>query len=159
MHHNDVQFWRHLQSLKPGDPDLPSPRICRLLLRTFEGWKSRSGWVTENQIGHLFKGRNDISDADKAKLAHKPIVIRKALAIKRMLELVTSSDVARTSGSMSILPDELIVGTLPPFSVGQGKEFVRYLREDEELAHALEYLNETPVPAARSGQCTPAVRL
>ena len=36
----------------------------------------------------------------------------------------------------------MILGTLPPFSVGQGNEFVRYLREDEELRAMLQYLNE-----------------
>jgi Pyruvate formate lyase-like len=142
MHHNDVQFWRHLQLLKEGHEDLPSPRVCRLLLRAFEGWKSRPGWVTESQIGHLFRGRSDLSKADKAALAREPVIIRKALAIKRMLELIASPEVARTSGSMSIAADELIVGTLPPFSVGQGKEFVRYLTEEEELAGALDFLNE-----------------
>jgi pyruvate-formate lyase len=142
MHYNDVDYWRHLQSLPDGHEDLPSPRVCRLLLRVFEAWKSRPGWVAEDQIGHLFRERVDISEAERARLAREPIVIRKALAIKRMLELITSPELARTSGSCSILPDELIVGTLPPFSVGQGKEFVRYLTEDEELSGALEYLSE-----------------
>jgi hypothetical protein len=142
VHHNDVEFWRYLQTLKPGDPNLPSPRICRLLLKTFEGWKSRPGWVSERQIGHLFRGRSDISEADKAELFGKPIIVRKALAIRRMLELVMSPDVAWTSGGASVFADELIVGTLPPFSVGQGKEFVRYLKDEEELAGALDYLNE-----------------
>jgi pyruvate-formate lyase len=142
MHHNDVEFWRHLQSLDPGHEDLPSPRVCRLLLKTFEGWKSRPGWVTEGQIGHLFRDRGDLSAAEKAELAGKPVIVRKALAIKRMLELVVSPSVARSAGSMSLVADELIVGTLPPFSVGQGKEFVRYLTEDEQLGGALDYLNE-----------------
>jgi len=34
MHHNDIDYWRHLQSLPPGHADLPSPRECRLLQRT-----------------------------------------------------------------------------------------------------------------------------
>ena len=145
MHHNDVQYWRHLQTLKDEQPDhedLPSPRVCRLLLKTFEGWKSRPAWVTEQQIGHLTRGRSDLSEQEKAAIAARPAIVRKALAIQRMLELVMSPDIARTAGTCSIVADELIVGTLPPFSVGQGKEFVRYLDETEELAGALKYLNE-----------------
>jgi pyruvate-formate lyase len=142
MHHNDVQYWRHLQSLAPGHEDLPPPRVCRLLLRMFERWKRRPGWPTEKQIGHLFRDREDLSPGQKAELAAKPIAIRKALAIKRMLELIVDPAIARTSGSSTLSPDELIVGTLPPFAVGQGKEFVRYLTEAEELAGALDYLNE-----------------
>jgi len=142
MHHNDVQYWRHLQSLPPGHEDLPSPRVCRLLLGMLERWKERPAWVTEDQVGHLFRGRDDLSEPEKKELAAKPVAIRKALATRRMLELILEPAVARTSHSATISPDELIVGALPPFSVGQGKEFVRYLTEEEELAGALDYLNE-----------------
>lgn len=137
MHHNDVGYWRHLQSLKRDDPDLPSPRVCRLLLRMFERWKARPGWLREEQVGHLFRDQKE-----HQALANEPVIIRKAHAIRRMLELTVDPDIARSAGTFAIVPDELIIGTLPPFSVGQGKEFVRYLREDEELRGALEYLNE-----------------
>src|ERR1043166_1657908 len=142
MHHNDVQYWRHLQSLPPGHEDLPSPRVCRLLLGMFERWKGRPGWLTERQVGHLFRGRDDLGEAEKKRLAAEPVPIRKARAIRRMLELILDPAIARTSASSHIAADELIVGTLPPFSVGQGKEVVRYLTAEEELAGALDYLNE-----------------
>lgn len=142
MHHSDVDYWRHLQSLKPGDPDLPSARVCRILLRTFERWKARPAWLTEQQVGHLFRGRADIDDAEKGRLAKLPVAIRKAHAIRRMLQLILDPAIASAAGTCALSPDELIVGTLPPFSVGQGKEFVRYLTEEEELTGALNYLNE-----------------
>lgn len=142
MHHSDLQYWRHLQTLEPGHPDLPSPRVCRLLLHTFEAWKSRPGWLDERQVGHLFRNRHDIDAASAKALAQRPVAVRKALAIQRMLQLIMDPDVAATSGSHRLRADELIVGTMPPFSVGQGKEFVRYLTEEEELAGALDYLNE-----------------
>ncbi len=65
MHHNDTQYWRHLQSLAPGHPDLPSERVCRLLLRMFDQWKARPGWLTEEQVGHLFLGRDDLVEQRK----------------------------------------------------------------------------------------------
>jgi pyruvate-formate lyase len=142
MHHNDVQFWRYLQSLPPGHEDLPSPRVCRLLLRMFERWKARPGWLAEEQVGHLFRNRPDIDEAQRAALAARPVATRKALAVGRMLELILDPSIATTAGTSVILADERIVGTLPPFSVGQGKEFVRYLTEEEELAGALDFLNE-----------------
>ncbi len=142
MHHNDVQYWRHLQGLAPGDPDLPSPRVCRLLLRMFERWKGRPGWLAEEQVGHLFRGRDDLPEAERQALAAKPIVIRKALAARRMLELIMEPEIAARAGSSGLSADEAIVGALPPFAVGQGKEFVRYLTEAEELAGALDFLNE-----------------
>ena len=38
MHHNDLDYWRYLQGLTPGDPELPSERVCRQLLRTMGQW-------------------------------------------------------------------------------------------------------------------------
>jgi len=142
MQHNDVDYWRYLQLLKPGHDDLPSPRVCRLLRRTFERWKGRPGWLTEAQVGHLFRDRADLSAAEAREIASKPIAIRKAMAIRRMLQLILDPAIARMAGSSSVYADELVIGTLPPFSVGQGKEFVRYLNRDEELAGALDFLNE-----------------
>ncbi len=45
-------------------------------------------------------------------------------------------------GTMEINPLELIVGTLPPYSVGQGKELMRYLTKEETLFWELRYYNE-----------------
>lgn len=142
MHHSDVAYWRHLQSLPKGHEDLPSPRVCKLLLHMFERWKGRPGWLVEEQVGHLYRGREDLSEPERDALAAKPVVVRKALAIKRMLEIILDPEIAASSGCSEILADELIIGTLPPFSVGQGKEFVRYLTEEEELGGALLFLNE-----------------
>lgn len=138
MHHSDVAYWRYLQTLKPGHPDLPSPRACKLLHRMFERWKGRPGWLTEEQVGHLFRGTAEKED----EFAAKPVVIRKALATRKMLEIILEPDIGASAGTCEILADELIIGTMPPFSVGQGKEFVRYLTEEEELRGALNYLNE-----------------
>ncbi|HEV7642766.1 MAG TPA: pyruvate formate lyase family protein [Pyrinomonadaceae bacterium] len=59
-----------------------------------------------------------------------------------MFEIIGDPDAREKAGSMEIDPDELIVGTLPPYSVGQGKELMRYLTDDETLYWELRYLNE-----------------
>lgn len=142
MIHNDVAYWRHLQSLSKGDPDLPSPRVCRLLERTFARWHHKPLWLSEHQVGHLFRDRPDLPETKRRELAALPIAVRKGLAIARMLEIVTDPEVARLAGTTQVDADDLMAGTLPPFSVGQGKEFVRYLTEDEELRGMLSFLNE-----------------
>jgi pyruvate-formate lyase len=142
MHHSDVEYWQYLQGLAPGDRNLPAPRVCRLLHRMFQRWKDRNGWLSADQVGHLFRDRNDLSSQQKDALARKPVAVRKALAIQRMLEIIADRTLSGPAGSNTISEDELIVGTMPPFSVGQGKEFVRYLTENEELAGELAYLNE-----------------
>lgn len=142
MHHNDVEYWRYLQSLSAPHADLPSPRVCRLLHRVFQRWRSKPKWLSEEQVGHLFRDRPDLTGTEKEALRTAPLPVRKGLAIRRMLEILLNDRVAESAGTCVIDPDELIVGTMPPFSVGQGKEFVRYLTEQEELAGILDYLNE-----------------
>lgn len=142
MHHSDVAYWRYLQSLPAGHADLPSARVCRLLLRTFQRWAEKPLWLTEQDVGHLFEGRSDLSPTPLQVIKSQPVVMRKAFAIRRMLEVITDPDIAKKAGTFAVDPDELILGTLPPFSVGQGKEFVRYLDKDETLAAMLDYLNE-----------------
>lgn len=142
MHHNDVDYWQYLQGLAPDDENLPSPRVCRLLQRMFQRWKDRNAWLAGAQVGHLFRDRENLTSQERDELARKPIPVRKALAIQRMLEIIADRNLSGPAGSNTIGIDELIVGTMPPFSVGQGKEFVRYLTKEEELAGELMYLNE-----------------
>jgi len=104
VHHSDVAYWRYLQSLPNGHEDLPSPRACKLLLRMFERWKGRPGWLIEEQVGHLFRGRDDLSKAEQNDLASKPIVIRKALAVQRMLEIILDPAIAASSVLRKSLP-------------------------------------------------------
>ncbi|MDB5269092.1 MAG: hypothetical protein JWP58_2132 [Hymenobacter sp.] len=142
MHHSDVDYWRYLQSLDAEHPDLPTPRVCRLLERTFNRWQQKPLWLREDQVGHLFRDRPDLAVAEQARLAALPVAVRKALAVQRMLELITEPAIAHSAGTCELDADELIVGSLPPFSVGQGKEFVRYLTEEEEYKGMLGFLNE-----------------
>jgi pyruvate-formate lyase len=141
MHHNDTQYWRYLQDLSPGHEDLPSPRVCRLLFRMFQRWRGRNAWLTAAQVGHLFRN-SDMPENEQRELAAKPVCVRKSMAVRRMLQIITDPELSGEAGSNRIHKDELIVGTMPPYSVGQGKEFVRYLTEEEELAGELQYLNE-----------------
>jgi hypothetical protein len=73
----------YLQTLPKGHPDLPSPRVCRLLLRLFEGWRAQPKWISEDQVGHLFRGRKDLTTRQKEQLSALPIEIRKAKAIEQ----------------------------------------------------------------------------
>lgn len=139
MHHNTVQYWQTISLLPEGHPDRPSPRICRLLLRLFDRWKTKPLWLDESDTGHLFDGK---SKEEVARLSALPIAVRKGMAAARMLDVVTTREVGTRAGTFVVDPDELVVGCLPPFSVGQGKEVVRYLTDEERLEAALNFLNE-----------------
>jgi pyruvate-formate lyase len=137
IHKNILSYWQHLEGLPEGHPDKPSPRVCRLLLDVFEKWRSKHRWFETDHFGHLF----DYYDGDEH-IKSLSIAERKALAIKKMFEIICDPDAREKAGSMEIDPSELIVGTLPPYSVGQGKELIRYLTDDEALYWELRYLNE-----------------
>src|SRR5206468_7395852 len=96
-------------------------------------------WLSEEQTGHLFR---KLPEQQRAPIEAQSRTVRKGLAVRRMLEILVDPKVAESAGTCESDPDELIVGTMPPFSVGQGKEFVRYLTEKEELGGMLDFLNE-----------------
>ncbi len=137
MHHNILSFWRTLENLPKGHRDKPSPRICLLLQELFEKWQSKPPWISQDQMGHLFDYFKESRDIRKL-----PIVERKGLTIQKTLELITRPEIYQNAGSMEIHPLEVVVGTCPPYSVGQGKELIRYLTEDESLYWEIRFFNE-----------------
>ncbi len=136
MDHNIFAYWRRMEGLKEGDPERPSPRALRLLRVAFERWQTKPAWLDWNGLGHLLDG------PDGPELAKLSVAERKGLAIRRTLERLGEPKTIRRAGTMAVHPDELILGTLPPYSVGQGKELMRYLTEAETLDSALGFLNE-----------------
>lgn len=139
MHHNILEYWQHLEGLRPGDENLPSPRVCRLMLRIFEGWRTRQPFPEFNYFGHIRDHKSLPSG-----IMSEPIEVRRGHAMAETLRMLVSQQ-ARRDGLMKVSADELIVGTMPPYSVGQGKEIMQYFREgkegDEALAFEIDFLN------------------
>ena len=139
MHKNILSFWQHLETLPDDHTDRLSPRVCRLLQEIFEKWHSKPKWIGFNQMGHLFDYYNS---EERERIKKLSVAERKGLAIKKMFEFFCNPINRDDLGTMEINPDELIIGTLPPYSVGQGKELMRYLTPEESLYWELRYLNE-----------------
>ena len=123
-----------------GDP--PSARLLSLISRTFNHW--RDGWVRRNhfpRLPHLAK-----TEEERKVLENIPIATRKAEANFETLGNVLSaidSEIAKTTGLLRIYPKELIVGVIPDFTFGRGKEVMPYLSKDEEIKYWLQWsLNE-----------------
>ncbi len=138
MQYNILSYWQSLENMETGDPECPKPRVLRLLQATFERWQAKKTWLDQDQMGHLFD-RFQGEELERVKAL--PIAERRGLAIREMLDLITTP-AARKQGVMRIHPDEIIVGASPPYSVGQGKELMRYLSEEEALFYQLQFLNE-----------------
>lgn len=124
MHHNILAYWQHLETLEPSDPDLPSPRVCRLMTRMFELWRSRQPFPRFGYFGHL-------RDHFGADVLAQPLEVRRGHAMAQSLRMVSGAQ-ARKDGLMHVAADELLVGTMPPFSVGQGKEVMEYLLDEQD---------------------------
>lgn len=115
---------------KAGDE--PSPRILSLINRTFNFW--RDGWVRKQ---HFPRFPHLAGSEDKRKeMEAIPIPTRKAMAnFEALTNLLSAPDskVARHCDLLRIFPKELIVGVVPDFTYGRGKEVIPYLSKDEEF--------------------------
>jgi pyruvate-formate lyase len=140
MHYNILSYWRHLQNLPDGHEDKPRPRVCRLMLDLFEKWRSRQAFPEWDCLGHV---RDD--PGAPRHVMQLPLAERRGWAMQRTLARLVSPW-ARHHGFAAVHPDELIVGVMPPYSVGQGKEVMGYLKDerddhDETLEFEIGYLN------------------
>jgi Dyp-type peroxidase family len=116
---------------KPGDP--PSPRLLALLARAFSHWKD--GWLDRIPFPRLPHLSTLVSDQETWVLTASA-QLRKGLANKKTLEALLSSPtsaIAQDNQLLRIYPEELIVGIIPDFTLGRGKEVVPYLDENETL--------------------------
>ena len=113
-----------------GDP--PNARLLSLMSRTFNHW--RDGWVRREHIPrlpHLAR-----TEKERKTMEDVPIPMRKASANFETLGNILSafdSRIAKKSGLLRIYPKELIVGVIPDFTFGRGKEVMPYLSKDEEI--------------------------
>ena len=116
----------------PGDP--PSPRLLSLLSRAFSRWND--GWLRRApfpRLPHLA----DLTSPAEAHVLTASVALRKGLANKKTLaELLSGahSKIAHDAGLRRIHAKELLVGVMPDFTLGRGKEVVPYLSEDETVA-------------------------
>ena len=134
---NETEYWRFLERL--GESERPSPRVCQLLLGTFERWRRKPSWLSASDIGSIFDGK---SGEERETLARLSVAERKGLALRKLAGILTHATISRRAETVRIMPDDLIVGTIPPYSVGMGKKMVSYLTQAEELEAAVNYLDE-----------------
>ncbi len=145
MDHNILGYWRRLQNLPAGHRDLPTPRVCRLMQDVFERWQAPQPFPAWNALGHL-RDHLDSSDPRERDLMTKgSVMVRRGVALRKTLEWLVSLG-AEADGLCHVNADELIVGTMPPYSVGQGKEIMQYLKDardsdDENLRFEIRFVN------------------
>lgn len=114
--------------------DPPSYRLLSLMSRTFNHW--RDGWLRREHFPRLPHLKALLSP-DEQQILQKSVPIRKAMAnFKTLSNLLSRRDfnIANKHGLLRVEAKELIVGVIPDFTLGRGKEVVPYLNDDETLA-------------------------
>lgn len=146
MYYNNHDFMHKMRfENQSSDADGVSDRILLLLSQTFHKWNDtmRTKLVMP-PLGHLkdytnkdpWKWYSYAADSDSAAL-------RKGLAIKISLSDVLWRDVFREkAGLCKVTPYELIVGNLPPLTLGTGTRVMEYLKPDEKIEFFFSALNE-----------------
>lgn len=117
------------QTPQRGAPS--TPRVAKLRESLVERafGNRQDEWFTARMLGGVPAGK-DVG-------AVEPVIVRKALACRRMLQAMTDPENSRTTRSFEIEDGELIVGRMPLGSVGLGKTFPTYLTEDEARVAAM----------------------
>lgn len=94
------------------------------------GESDRSGeWFTPDMFPTNVAG--DYRDEDYGDYEEIPLIVRRSLASKAMLEAMTTPENSKITNTLEILPGELIVGIMPLGSLGLGKVFPEYMTKME----------------------------
>ncbi|KAF4448517.1 dyp-type peroxidase family protein [Fusarium austroafricanum] len=119
--------------------DAPGGRLLSLLGRTFSHW--RDGWMDKQNFPRLPELQSFYGKDERDKIMQEPVPVRKALANLKTLSVELSDPdskskrtAARHNGLLRIDPKELIVGVIPDFTLGRGKEVIPYLSKEETMA-------------------------
>ena len=134
MFYNGPDYLHQMAAGRYVGGDAPSARLLLLAERTFSHWND--GWQKRTPfppLPHL----KDLLDDGEQHLLTASVALRKGMANKKTLAgLLSSPDsaIARRNGLLRIDAKELIVGVIPDFTLGRGKEVVPYLDEEETVS-------------------------
>ncbi|WP_196140562.1 Dyp-type peroxidase [Aliikangiella sp. G2MR2-5] len=143
MYYNNRDFLHQAQLREDGAEF--SDRIMILLGETFSRWNDTWEKIqTMPSLGHL---KDHLKSARWKKYqkigSSKSAALRKGLAIKISLSDVLQREIYREkAGLHTIKPHELIVGNMPPLTLGSGSQVMEYLNEDEKIEAFFGMLNE-----------------
>jgi formate C-acetyltransferase len=123
-----------------------SPRIKRLydnLIEKALGDRSEE-WFTPEMFNDVIK-YEDSEDAFPLwnNFENCSVIVRRAIAIDRMLEAMTDKKNNIKTHTADILPGDLLLGNMPMGSNGLGKVFPRFLTDDELRAGSITNRNAT----------------
>ncbi len=153
---NGLMYYSHKNylyemSTMPSNPTNgvtpPSGRILTLLLDAFSRWQDT--WYFEKnqaEMGHLrdyIAADPDFGAEVADDVMQESVMVRKGWATRMTCRLYASEEYGRTplvvngerqtgADTFRIHPQDIIVGSMPDLSLGQGRFVMKYFRDDEQ---------------------------
>lgn len=142
-YYNSKEYLHDIWQSRYNEEFPVSDRVIGLLGTTFSRW--HNNWYSPPTFPYLPRLDDYIKANPKKNIKFpKSIAQRKGLAIKCTLsDLFTNEEYCKKMDLFRISADEIIVGVLPPFTLGTGVPVMKYLNKDEELNGFLRGLDET----------------
>jgi len=118
-----------------------SPRVRNLydtLIRKALGDRSAE-WFTQEMFDDVIKSNSSSDDKYPLwkSIENCSVIVRRAVAIDRMLKAMTDPKCSESTHTAVILPGDLLLGVMPMGSNGLGKMFPRFLTDDELRAGSI----------------------
>lgn len=114
---------RHIKLTPPV-----TDRIVELLGYTFSRWHDT--WYRRRpvpELGHL----KEYLEPNEKELLKTSITIRKGIATKKVLKLLSEEKYGKQFDTFRLHPKELIVGSVPDYTLGSGFEVIKYFTQEE----------------------------
>ena len=142
MYYNNRDFLHQIRK-KSNELEI-SDRIAVLIAQTFSGWNDT--WqkkIFMPPLGHLKEHLKNPKWEDYQWVLERSTALRKGLTIKIALsDVLLQEQFRQRAGLYTIKPGEIIVGNLPPLTLGSGTRVMEYLDEDEKIHFFFGNLNE-----------------
>jgi pyruvate-formate lyase/deferrochelatase/peroxidase EfeB len=103
-------------------------RVIELLGYTFSRWHDT--WYKRRpapELGHL----KEYLESNEQELLNTSITIRKGVSTKKVLKLLSEEKHGKQFDTFRLHPKELIVGSVPDYTLGSGFEVIKYFTQDE----------------------------
>jgi pyruvate-formate lyase/deferrochelatase/peroxidase EfeB len=109
------------------DPPV-TDRVLELLGYTFSRWHDT--WYKRRPVPEL-SHLSEYLKADEKWYLNSSIALRKGIATKRVLQLLSEEEPGRKFDTFRLHPKELIVGVVPDYTLGSGFEVIKYFTTEE----------------------------
>ncbi len=144
MYYNNRDFLHQAQKNNTG-VDAISDKIMVLLAQTFSQWNDT--WEKKNvmpSLGHLQDHLKDEQWQEYKKIGRsQSVALRKGLSIKISLsDVLLREEFQEKAGLFNIKPGEIIIGNMPPLTLGTGTRVMEYLNQTEKMDSFFDKLNE-----------------